>query len=709
MQAPHLARGITLAVLGAFASVYLLAGVPIAIVVFALQLVHVLPVLRRFRGPMLFAVQAGAGFWGVLASGASVGMLGFLAGSLLLTPLWPLAPAVAAAAAVIGSVRYGEASATADATITMILIALVVYGLTRLTERVDQLYSARLALAAAAVAEERLRIAAELSDGLGRGLVMIAEGGRRALAEPEHTAEILGQVAGTARRALAEARTAASGYRAMSLAPEITTARAMLAAAGVTAHVRVGHAEPLGPAGALLAAVLREAVTEVVRRGTATTCEIETDTSEGGVRLRVSNDGVRTAEDESLSDLPGRVAEAGGSLATGLSPTGRFTVSVMLPCAGSAPSLPPDDRHASVLSLTLLAVVLAGFSAKALLRLPAGSLLPAAACLGLILLLQLRLVSGRHLRSLAAMALLTYLPIPAFGEVWLGVAGFLSGPLLLAFPAVLAWPLVASVTASAAVIGVVLGLEPAVTVNYTVSTLVTGLVVHGLLRLALLAEEVQAVKEELARSAVVEERLRAARDLHDLLGHSMAAILLRCELARRLDPVRARAEIEDVLGMVEKAEADMRSVSGERHEMSLAAEAESARSLLGAAGIDVTVELGHGRVAAEVETVLSTVLREAVTNVLRHSAARRCTIATDCEQGEVRLRVRNDGVRPDAVPAAVPAPDRTAGRRGSAGVGNLTTRLAALGGSLTTTRDGERFEIEARVPTASLAMSVPAG
>ncbi|WP_449063772.1 sensor histidine kinase [Planomonospora algeriensis] len=619
MQAPHLARGITLAVLGAFAGVYLLAGVPIAIVVFALQLVHVLPALGRFRGPTLFAVQAGAGFWGVLASGASVGMLGFLAGSLLLSPLWPLAPAVAAAAAVIGSVRYGEASAAADATITitMILIALVVYGLTRLTERVGQLHSARLALAVAAVAEERLRIAAELSDGLGRGLTMIAAGGRRALAAPERTAEILGQVAGTARRALAEARAAASGYRTMSLAPEITTARAMLAAAGVTAHVRVGHAEPLGPAGALLAAVLREAVTEVVRRGTATTCAIETDTSEGGVRLRVSNDGARTAEDESLGDLPCRVAEAGGSLTTGLSSTGRFTVSVVLPGAGSAPPLPPDDRHASVLSFTLLAVVLAGFSAKALLRLPAGSLLPAAACLGLILLLQLRL--------------------------------------------------------------------------------------------ALLAKDVQAAKEELARSAVVEERLRAARDLHDLLGHSMAAILLKCELARRLDPVRARAEIEDVLEMVEKAEADMRSVSGERHEMPLAAEADSARSLLGAAGIEATVELCHGRVAAEVETVLSAVLREAVTNVLRHSAARRCTIAADRGQGEVRLRVRNDGVRPAAVPAGGSAPDRTAGHRGSAGVGNLTTRLAALGGGLATTRDGERFEIEARVPIASPAMSVPAG
>lgn len=683
---------------------YLLAGALVAVPVFALQLVQILPALRRFRGPVLLAVQAGVGFGGVLACGASVGMLGFMAGSLLLSPLRAFAPAVAVAAALIASVRYGDASATADATITMVLVALVIYGLTRLTERVDQLHAARPALVMAAVTDERLRIAAELNDGLGRGLAAIGAGGRLALAQPERMAEIVGEVTGTARRCLAEARAAAAGYRALSLTPEITTARAMLTASDVTAHIRVGHTEPLGPTGALLAAVLREAVTEVVRRGTATTCTIETEMPGGGVRLRITNDGTRTAEDESLGDLPRQVAEAGGSLTTGLSPTGHFTVAVTLPGAGPALSFPADDRRSSALSLALLAAVLTGFSAKALLRLPADLLLPAAACLAVIVFMQLRSVSGRHMRSLGVMALLTYAPVLAFGEVWLGVAGFLAGPVLLAFPMMLAWPLVVCVTASIAVIGVALGLEPATTVNSTVSTLVTGLVVYGLLRLARLVKEMQAVKEDLARSAVVEERLRAARDLHDLLGHSMAAILLKCELARRLDLERARVEIDDVLAMVERAEIDMRSVSGKRHEMSLTVEAESARSILGAAGIEVAVELGHGPITAEVESVLSTVLREAVTNVLRHSAARHCTITSVSEQGGVRLRVRNDGVRS----AGGQAGGQAGGRQGSAGMGNLTTRLAALDGRLITTRDGHWFELEARVPAATGAFSVPA-
>ncbi|MER7500949.1 histidine kinase [Nonomuraea pusilla] len=688
-RAPRLARVIAVVALAGFASVYLVAGAPAAVAVFALQLVHVLPALRRLRGPALLAAQAIAGLWGVLGDGASVGMLGFLAGSLLLSPMPypPLATAVAVAATAIAWLRYGEPPATADAAITTVLIALVIYGLTRLAGRVEQLHAARLALAVAAVTEERLRIAAELSDGLGRGLSGIGAGARIALAEPDRTAEVIGEVLGTARRALADARAAAAEYRAMSLSPELATARAMLSSAGVAARVRARHDEPLGPAGALLAAVLRATVTEVVRRATATSCAVETESEpDGTVRLLIVHDGTRTAEDESLGDLPRRVAEAGGTLTTGLSPEGRHTVTVTLP--GPGPAAPPtrEDPRSSALAFALLAAVLVGFSAKALLQLPPPLLPPAAACLALIVFMQLRSVSGRHMRSLALMAVLTYVPILFFGGVWLGVAGFLAGPVLLAFPQAVAWPLAGLVTGSVAVVAVVLGTPPGTAVNLTVSTVVTGLVMYGLLRLAQLAKELQEAQQELARAAVVEERLRAARDLHDLLGHSMAAILLKCELARRLPQERARAEIEDVLAMVERAEIDMRSVSGERHEMSLTAEAESARSVLAAAGIEVRVELGHDPVPAEAETVLSAVLREAVTNVLRHSAARRCLITTASEDGETRLRVSNDGARGGE------------GRRGSAGIGNLTTRLAVLDGSLAVARAGDRYELEARVP-----------
>ncbi|MEU7832351.1 histidine kinase [Nonomuraea sp. NPDC049129] len=699
---PRLARGIVVVVLAGFASVYVLAGSPLAIVAFGLQLVYVLRSLRRFRGPWLLVVQALVGYAATLGFGTSVGILGFLGGSLLLTPAWPLAPLVAVSAAVVGP---------ADPAISMVLIALVIYGLTRLIDRVDEMYAARLALALAAAAEERLRIATGLSDGLGRGLAAIADGVRsvvdrpertsvvdqavdrpertsvvdQAVDRPERVAETLGEVVATARRSLADARNAAAGYRATSLAPEMTTARAMLTAAAIETETRVGHSEPLGPAGALLAAVLREVVTEAVRQNTATTCVIETTTADGTVRLRVTHDGARTAEDEGLADLTRQLGAAGGSLTTGLSAEGRLTVDAVLP---EGPAEAAEDPGAYRLSVTLLAAVLVGFSIKALLFVPASLMVPAAACLAVIVVMQLRSINGRHMLALALLALLVYLPIPVFGRAWLGAAGFLAGPILLAFPWSVAWPLVGCVMASVAVSAVLLGLPVPLMVNFTASTLVTGLVVYGLLKLAQLVRELQEARQALARAAVVEERLRAARDLHDLLGHSLAAILLKCELARRLDPARARAELVDVLAMTEKAEGDLRVISGARPALSLAAEAESARSVLAAAGIQVELGLAHAELSAEVENVLGTVLREAVTNVLRHSSARHCAITTVVEDGVVRLRVRNDGVR------------SSEGRPGSAGIGNLTTRLAALDGRLGTERDDDWFELTAQAPSS---------
>ncbi|MBT2224753.1 histidine kinase [Nonomuraea sp. NEAU-A123] len=673
---PRLARGIVIVVLAGFTSVYLLAGSPLAIVAFGLQLVYVLRSLRRFRGPWLLVVQALVGYVATLGFGTSVGLLGFLGGSLLLTPAWPLAPLVAISAAVAGP---------ADPAISMVLIALVIYGLTRLTDRVDETHAARLALALAAAAEERLRIATGLSDGLGRGLAAIAAGVRSVVDQPERAAEVLGEVVGTARRSLATARNAAADYRATSLAPEMTTARAMLTAALIKTETRVGHAEPLGPAGALLAAVLREVVTEAVRQNTARTCVIETIAADGTVRLRVTHDGARTAEDESLTDLAPQLSQAGGSLTTGLSAEGWLTVDAVLP---ERPAEAEEDPGAYRLSVALLAAVLVGFSIKALLLVPASLLVPATACLAVIVVMQLRYVNGRHMAALAVLALLVYLPIPVFGRAWVGVAGFLAGPILLAFRWRVAWPLVGCVTVSVAASAVLLGLPVPVTVNFAASTVVTGLVVYGLLKLAQLVRELQEARQALARSAVVEERLRAARDLHDLLGHSLAAILLKCELARRLDPVRARAELVDVLAMAEKAEADLRVISGAQPEMSLAAEAASARSVLAAAGIQVELDLTHGELPAEVENVLGTVLREAVTNVLRHSSARHCAITTVVEGGVVRLRVRNDGVR------------SAEGRPGSAGIGNLTTRLAALDGRLGTAREDDWFELTAQAPSS---------
>ncbi|MFE3517173.1 sensor histidine kinase [Streptomyces sp. NPDC059166] len=673
------ARASTVAVLAAFASIYVLAGSVVAVLVFGLQLPHA---LGRYRGRRLLLAQACAGYGAVLGSGASVGILGFLGGSLLLCRRpWPLmALPVVASAVFLGS---------ADEAISMVLISLVVYGLTTLTVRAEEADAARVGGVVSAVAEERLQMSVELGDGLGRGLAEIGTGARAVLDRPDRAAAVLAEVTDSARACLASARQSAASYRAMSLAPELTTARALLEAAGIEVDVLTGHAEPLGSSGALLAHVLREAVTGVVRRG-ATACRIETWAGHGRVGLRVVSDSVRTADDEILGDIPLRVAEAGGSVRTGLTPEGRYFTEAVLPGAVSGVPEPGNDGWAYRLSIVLLAVVLTGFCVKSLLMLDAPRLmLPAASVFALIVYLQMSSVHGRHPYKLTVMTLLAFVPVPVFGQAWLGVPGFVVGPLLLALPWRLAWPSVVAVSGAVAWMAVRLGLSTGAVVNFTVSCVVTGLVVHGLLRQAQIIRELHRDQGRQVRAALVEERLRAARDLHDLLGHSLAAILLKCELARRLPWERARVELADVVAMTARGEADLRSASGGEVWMALASEAESAKAVLNAAEIEVKVCLRHGVLPPAAETVLSAGLREAVTNVLRHSSAALCEISTECTDGATVLRVRNDGA------------SGLGGRPGSSGIGNLTTRLAARGGTLSAGAADGWFTLEARLPAAA--------
>ncbi|WP_433464202.1 histidine kinase [Spirillospora sp. CA-128828] len=697
---PRVARVIVGLVMVAFAGVYVLAApsrtegaaragaaAVLAVAVLLAQLVRVVPRLERWRGGWTVLVQGAAAYAGVIAFGTSVGILGFVAGSLLLTRAWPLAAGVVASAAIIDHLRNG---ASADVTITCLLTALVVYGLVRLADRVGDTAAARLPLTLAAAGRERLRIAAELNRALGDGLQAISAGSRRAVERPEE----IGGVLAVARGTLNDARAAAADFRSMSLAPEVTAARALLDAAGVVAEVRGGHREPLGPAGALLAMVLREAVTDVVRAETARTCVIETSEGGGLVRLRVVNDGVRTAEQGAggLVEAAARVRAAGGDFSAGLGNDGRFAVEAAV-AAGERPvSLP--DRAAYRLSLVLLAAVLAGFSVKGLLAVPWGPEWPAAAALLLLVSATQLFWAGRGRPGWwpLILAVLGFAPVPVFGQAWLGVAGFLAGTFLVGLPRRASVPLVAVTMAGVGAGARMLGLGTASVVNYVVSTLVTGLVVYGLVRLARLVRDLQAAGEELARAATVQERLRAARDLHDLLGHSLAAILLKCELARRLadvDPARSRQELAEIVDMADQARGDLRTATGGDAELSLEGEVASARSVLTAAGVEVEVETGleHPDLDGRVSAVLGTVLREAVTNVLRHSTATRCTILTGRDGDAVRLVVVNDGLDPDA-PRTPPG----------AGIGNLTTRLASFGGTLSARADGAGyFRLEARI------------
>ncbi|MFF7655095.1 sensor histidine kinase [Streptomyces sp. NPDC007983] len=337
--------------------------------------------------------------------------------------------------------------------------------------------------------------------------------------------------------------------------------------------------------------------------------------------------------------------------------------------------------------------------------LPTTSLLASIGCLLVIFTLQLR-HSGTGARraptwqrsmTLGAQALLTYLPIVVYHSQWGAMAGFLAGSLLLLLPKRWAWPAFGLVGLSMLIPPTVEGLSIQETIYLAQSTLLTGLVVYGLSRLAALVQALHDTRSTLASLAVAKERLRFARDLHDLLGYSLSAITLKGELIHRLipaNPRRAMEEVSEVLTISRQSLADVRLVSSGLRSMSLEQEMRSAQSLLEAADVRVHVEIRLGTLDQHVDSVLAAVLREAVTNLLRHSRASTCTMTATQYDDRVRLSVSNDGADPSY---------RDPSPHSGSGLGNLRARLLSTSGVLTIAyRPGDTFELVADAPARPL-------
>lgn len=178
-------------------------------------------------------------------------------------------------------------------------------------------------------------------------------------------------------------------------------------------------------------------------------------------------------------------------------------------------------------------------------------------------------------------------------------------------------------------------------------------------------------QDEVRQLARVAERERISRDLHDLLGHTLSLITLKAELAKRLvatDPVRATDEIAEVERVSRAALAEVReAVSGIRAR-GFAAELEHVKLALKAGGVDLEVDGELPTMRPEAEAVLAMVMREAVTNVVRHAQARQCRILVRAEDGEVLLEVRDDG--------------RGGQLQSGGGIDGMRARLAAADGRL---------------------------
>jgi two-component system sensor histidine kinase DesK len=153
-------------------------------------------------------------------------------------------------------------------------------------------------------------------------------------------------------------------------------------------------------------------------------------------------------------------------------------------------------------------------------------------------------------------------------------------------------------------------------------------------------------QQELADLAVEEERSRIARDLHDILGHSLTVITVKSELAQRLldvDTERARAELADLEELCRDALADVRATALGVRGVSLAGEIATARTALESAGIEATLPVAADAVSSRWREVFAWTIREGVTNVIRHSRACHCRV----EMGSDHVSVSDDGVGMD--------------------------------------------------------------
>ncbi|WP_328450649.1 sensor histidine kinase [Amycolatopsis sp. NBC_00438] len=659
---------------------------------------------------------------------------------LLMLPRRYALPAFAAVCASIGwtyTVFDGNPLTTVYGTISSIFYCLVFYQLTRLARMVNELHQARTELAQRAVAEQRLAFARDLHDLLGLSLSAIALKGELVHHLMRKSADLamveLAEITATAQRTLSDVRAVSHGYRELSLEKESRTAESLLAASEIAVQVHLDQGDLPVQARTMLAKVLREGVTNVLRYSDVEHCEIDVRQQGDKVTLEIVNDGVAADEvalepGSRLTRLPEEVAALGGVATAGMDADGRFRLRVELPVPtrldGPATGGVRADRPESTLIRWLMptTMCLMGIGATLhVLQLTTEAWQVALVVGSVVALLALQLSyfnrpatplrSAQTYAMLLVQACLTYLPLLPLKHNWVSVPGLLIGTALLILPPVAGWTFFALNAAAYAWIQHAAGASDISLVFYTAATVMTGLTVFGLLWLVRLVTELDHTQRRLAEMAIAEERLRFARDLHDLLGMSLSAIALKSELTSRILPIdrdRATGELTEILGLTRQALSDVRSVASGYRELSLDSESRTVRSVLAAADVRVRMETLSEELPSAVRTVLAVVLREGVTNVLRHSNVESCEIAMRRVDGGISLEIVNDGVGgPDRAAKAVVAPSGNGTGNGSgsrhlspgSGIGNLSHRVADLGGELTAGVESDgRFRLCAVVP-----------
>ena len=206
-------------------------------------------------------------------------------------------------------------------------------------------------------------------------------------------------------------------------------------------------------------------------------------------------------------------------------------------------------------------------------------------------------------------------------------------------------------------------------------------------------------QDEIEHLAKVAERERIARDLHDVLGHTLSLIIVKSTLASKLldrsgtqgsgtfDPHRAKAEINDIERVSREAMAEIRSTLRGYTTYKINEEVQRAKSTLTTAGIWAESKVVDVRLSPAQESVVALILREAVTNVVRHSHARTCKLKLAAENGSCVLSVEDDG--------------RGGLQAEGNGLRGMRERIEALGGTLVRdTASGTRLKFEFPINTS---------
>lgn len=279
-------------------------------------------------------------------------------------------------------------------------------------------------------------------------------------------------------------------------------------------------------------------------------------------------------------------------------------------------------------------------------------------------------------------------PLVFGSATWLALHVYLVVVYAMALPPRRAVPCIGAMTALILAEGQFIGAESGVQWPLALQAVTLGVLFMSVRNTRILVAQLKQAQGEVARLAAAEERLRIARDLHDLLGHSLSLIVLKSELARRLGEQgspKAAAEVADIESVARQALAQVReAISGYRR-LHLSEEIEGARSALAAADVALAVRTRGTPLPEDLDGLFAWAVREAVTNIARHSGATRCEIDLSYGEEGALLEISDNG-----------GCDRP--YEPGNGLTGLGERVRAAGGDLTVEAGTRGFRVLVAVP-----------